>query len=67
MCGQLHHTTPGSGVFSHQLSQEPPMMRLASLSSACEGLRLLVLEALGRVGVDAAQAEHRGHDVGAAR
>ena len=34
MCGQLHQTTPGSGVFSHHLSHEPPMMRLASRSIA---------------------------------
>ena len=33
MCGQLHHTTPGSGVFSHQCAQLPPIRRLTSLSS----------------------------------
>ena len=60
MCGQLHHTTPGSGVFSHQWAQLPPIKRLTSLSSARELDRLLVLEALGSVGVDVAEAEHRG-------
>ena len=43
------------------------MMRLASRSIARKALRLLVLEALGRVGIDAAETEHGGHDVGAVR
>ena len=36
MCGQLHQTTPGSGVFSHQCAQLPPISRLISLSSAAK-------------------------------
>ncbi len=36
MCGQLHHTTPGSGVLSHQSSQAPPSMCLTSRSSAAK-------------------------------
>ena len=36
MCGQLHHTMPGSGVLSHQYCQHPPMMRFASRSTAAK-------------------------------
>ena len=36
MCGQLHHTTPGSGVFSHQCAQLPPIRRFTSLSSSAK-------------------------------
>lgn len=28
MCGQLHQTTPGTGVLSHHSSQAPPSIRL---------------------------------------
>ena len=38
---------------------------LGLLVAIGEGVRLLELEALGGIGVDAAQAEHRGHDVAA--
>ena len=65
MCGQLHHTTPGSGVFNHQCAHELPIIFFACLSSVGECGRLLVFEALRRIGVDTSQAEHRCHDVAA--
>ena len=66
MCGQLHHTTPGSGVLQPPVVPRAADDALGLAVERREGLRLLVLEALGRVGVDAAQAEHGGDDVGAA-
>src|SRR3990172_6731897 len=34
MWGQLHQTIPGSGVLSHHLSQEPPRISFALLSTS---------------------------------
>ena len=67
MCGQLHHTTPGSGVFSHQYCQQPPMKRFALPVDRGETLRLLELEAFRGVGIHASHARHGGDDVGAVR
>ena len=38
MCGQLHQTMPGSGVRSHHLAQEPPILRFASRSIAAKAM-----------------------------
>jgi len=57
MCGQLHHTTPGSGVLSHQWSQEPPHGALGLPVEDREGLGLGGGEALGLLGVDIAEAK----------
>ena len=36
MCGQLHQTMPGRGVFSHQYCQHPPMRRFAWRSTSAK-------------------------------
>ena len=56
---------PGSGVFSHQCCQQPPIRRRACKSIFGETLGLLELEALRLLRVHASHARDRGDDVGA--